>query len=179
VTTNIADATPHFRMTITYANTRRDLLAFQLHHFRRSPIVWLPVALLGLMFFLMAPDDALATRIVAAMIFLALVLPILLAFYAAALTLNLLLRKDRNSAPETVTLSDAGLQIKTATSFQDHQWTGIKKVCRTRRHLFIYLTPSIACIVPRRAFASADEWEAFSEFCRRKTIKLKQVQPPP
>ncbi len=166
-------------VTISYNNTRRDLLAFQLHHFRRSPIMWLPVALLGLMFFLMASEQALLTRIVATVIFLILQLPVLLAFYAAILTLNLLLRKDRNSPPETVTLSDAGLQIKTATSFQEHQWAGIKKVSHTRRHLFIYLTPSIACIVPRRVFASAGEWESFNEFCRIKTTDPKQVHPSP
>jgi hypothetical protein len=167
-------------MTITYNNTRRDLLAFQLHHFRRSPIMWFPVALVGLMFFLMAPEVALLPRIVSTVIFLILVLPVLLAFYAAMLTLNLLLRKGGNSPPETVTLSDAGLQIKTATSFQDHQWAGIKKVCRTRRHLFIYLTPSIACVVPRRAFASAEEWESFNEFCRRRTTgqPVQLSQPP-
>ena len=80
-------------MTITYNNSRRDLLAFQLHHLRRSPIMWLPVALLGLMFFLMASEETVATRIVATVIFLILQLPILVAFYAAVLTLNLLLRK--------------------------------------------------------------------------------------
>jgi len=166
-------------MSITYANTRRDLLAFQLHHLRRSPIMWLPVALLGLMFFLMASEQALPTRIVATVIFLILQLPVLLAFYAAILTLNLLLRKDRNSPPETVTLSKAAMQIKTATSFQEHQWAGIKKMCRTRPHLFIYLTPSIACIVPRRVFASAAEWKSFNEFCRMKTTDPKQVQSSP
>lgn len=157
-------------MTITYTNTRRDLLAFQLHHLRRSPMMWLPFALVGLMFFLMASEEALAPRIVATVIFLLLVLPILVAFYAALLTLNLLLRKAGNSPPETVTLSDAGLQIKTATSFQEHQWAGIKQVCWTRRHLFIYLTPSLACVVPRRVFASAGEWESFNESCQRKAI---------
>ncbi len=161
-------------MIITYHNTRRDLLAFQFHHFRRSPIMWFPCALLGSMFFLMASEEALAPRIVATVIFLMLALPILLVFYVAFLTLNLL-RKGGNSPPETVRLSDAGLQIKTATSIQDHQWAGIKKVCRTRRHLFIYLTPSIACIVPHRAFASDGDWETFNEFCRRKTVGPKQV----
>jgi hypothetical protein len=166
-------------MTITYANTHRDPLAFQLHHLRRSPMMWLPVALVSLIFFLMAPEESLATRIVATVIFLILQLPVLLAFYVAFLTLYLLLRKDRNSPPETVTLNDAGLQIKTATSFKDHQWAGIKKVCRTRRHLFIYLAPNIACVVPRRAFAGAEEWESFSEFCRQKTTNLKEVQQQP
>jgi len=163
-------------MTITYTNTRRDLLAFQFHHLRRSPMMWLPFALVGLMFFLMASEEALAPRIVATVIFLLLVLPILLAFYAAVLALNLLLRKAGNSPPETVTLSDAGLQIKTATGFQEHQWAGIRKVCRTRWHLFIYLTPSIACIVPRRVFGSTGEWESFNEFCRRRTTG-QPVQP--
>jgi hypothetical protein len=163
-------------MTTTYSNTRRDLLAFQIHHFRHSPIMWFPFALLGLMFFLMASEQALAPRIVSTVIFLILVLPILLAVYVTILTLNLLLRKGGNSPPERVTLSDAGLQIKTATSIQDHQWSGIMKVCRTRRHLFFYLTPSIACIVPRRALASAEEWESFSEFCRRKTSDPKPIQ---
>ena len=156
-------------MTITYANTRRDLLAFQLQHLRRSPIGWLPVALVGLMFFMMASEQPLATRIFATVIFLILQLPVLLAFYVAVLTLNLVLRKAGHSPPETVTLSDAGLQIKTATSLQEHQWAGINRVCRTRRHLFIFLTPSIACVVPRRAFANDREWESFNEFCWQRT----------
>ena len=137
-------------MTMTYNNSRGDLLAFQLQHLRRSPSNWLAFALVGLMFFLMASEQPLAMRIGATVIFLLLALPFLLAFYVALLTLNLLLRKDRISLAETVTLDDAGLQIQTATSFQEHQWAGIKKVCRTRRHLFIYLTPSIACVVLRR-----------------------------
>ena len=156
-------------MTITVANTRRDLLAFQLHHLRRSPSNWLAFALVGLTFFLMASGQPLARRVGATVIFLLLALPFLLAFYVAVLTLNLLLRKARNSRPETVTLSDAGLQIKTATSLQEHQWAGINRVCRTRRHLFIFLTPSIACVVPRRAFANDREWESFNEFCWQRT----------
>ena len=158
-------------MTVTYTKTRHDLLTFQFHHFRRSPIIWLPYALVGVIFFLEAPEATLAARIVATMIFLILLLPILLAFYAAVLTLKLLLRKASHSPPGTVKLSDAGVQVKTATSCQDHLWAGIKKVRRTRRHLFIYLAASIACVVPRRAFANAEEWESFCELCLRQIIE--------
>ena len=167
-------------MTITFTNTRRDLLAFQVYHLGRSPLLLLVngacLTFMACLFFHGAGGVPLAPRIVATVFFLLLFLPILLAVQVALLALSVVLRQVGNLIEETVTLSDAGVQVKTATSCQDHQWAGIKKVCRTRRHLFIYLTPSIACVVPRRAFASAEEWEAFNDFCRRKTTDPNQVQ---
>jgi len=167
-------------MTITYTITRRDLLAFRLYHLRHSPSNWFCFAALGFLFFQRAGDVALVPRIVATVIFLLLMLPILLALYVAIQWLGLWLRKPSNLSPPTVTASDTGLQIKTATSCQDHQWVGITKLCRTRRHLFIYLTPRIACIVPRRAFQDANAWESFNDLCRRKTaLQIQQAPPGP
>jgi len=162
-------------MTITYTNTRRDLLAFQLYHQWRSPLLPLVngacLVFMGCLFLRATQDIPIAPRIAATVLFLLVLLPMLLAVQLALLTLNLLLRKAGVSAPETVTLSDSGVRIKTATSLQDHQWAGIKKLRRTRRHLFIYLAPSIACVVPRRAFANAAEWESFCELCQRQIIQ--------
>ena len=167
-------------MTITYTNTRRDQLAFQFYHLCRSPQFLLVngacLIFMACVFFHVADGVALAPRIVETVFFLLLLQPILLAAEVAVLALGVVLRQVGNQIEETVTLSDAGVQVKTVTSCQDHQWRGIKKVRRTRRHLFIYLTPGIAWVVPRRVFASTEEWESFNEFCLRRTTDPKQVQ---
>jgi len=156
-------------MTISYINNRGDLMAFQLHRLRRSPLIFVVnAACLTFMAFLFSQasrDVAQAPRIVATVFFLLLLLPILLAVQVGIVALGLALRTKEAPAPEQVTLSESGIRVETATSCQDYQWRGISKVCHTRRQLFIYLTPSIACLVPRRAFASAHEWESFKEFC--------------
>ncbi len=146
-------------MTVTYTNTRRDLLAFQLHYARRSPVSWAvpaaSLAIIGLLFFRSAQAAALAPRIVASGLFLLLLLPLVGALQVAILALGAMLRHGHEPIPEQLTLSNAGMRIETATGCQDYQWRGIKKLCRTRRHLFIYLTPSLACLVPRRAVPNA------------------------
>jgi hypothetical protein len=155
-------------MTITYTNTRRDLLAFQLYHSRRSPVLLLSsvicMMVMGFIFFDSADAVALIPRVVATVVFLLLLLFAFMLLRLGIFALFVALRQAGDLTPEKLTLGESGLRIETDTSFQDHQWRGIKKACRTRKHMFIYLTPAIACVVPCRAFSDAAERDQFEAF---------------
>lgn len=120
----------------------------------------------------------LAPLIVAIVLYLLCLLPILLAVQLAFVCLALVLQRREAAVLEHVTLSDVSIRVETDTSCQDYQWRGIRKICQTRHRLFIYLTSSTACVVPRRAFAAADEWESFNEFCKRKATRLGDISTP-
>jgi hypothetical protein len=158
-------------MKISYSNNRRDLLAFQVHHFWRSPINWLVNAagLGGLCFFFFqsAENAPLAPRMVATVFSLMIFSPILLAVEIAILMFSVVLRQTGSMEPEQVTVTEDGLLLRSQHSCQNYHWAGIKRIYRTRHRLFIYLLPHLACIVPRRAFEGEREWNDFCELCLR------------
>jgi hypothetical protein len=44
----------------------------------------------------------------------------------------------------------------------------VQKLARTKKHIFIYLAQDSAVVIPRRAFESATQWEAFYELCKQR-----------
>jgi hypothetical protein len=166
-------------MTLSYTTTFRDLWAFHLHHLPRSPITIVisfgGVAFMSFLFFLgPAPDSvnpfSLPTRIVATFVFAMVVLVILIAVQLAIVALHLALRRMKTKPTDyTLTLGEDGFVEESSDARLNYQWPGVQKLARTRCHLFIYVAPSIAVIVPRRAFGGEAEWNDLYEFCRRKT----------
>ncbi len=166
-------------MTISYTNTWRDLLTFNRQHIWRSPVsiaIHLGgVAFLAYVFFQAAepgpaPSYGLAARIVGTVLFMALALPVLTAVQLAIVVLLLLSRRNKTLfAKQTLTLREDGFDTENAYARSDCKWTVVQKLRQTRRHLFIYVSQNGALIVPRRAFRDEAEWQAFHEFCQRRT----------
>lgn len=166
-------------MTISYTNTRRDLLTFNRQHIWRSPVSIAInlgcVAFLAYIFFQAAepgPEHhyGLTARIVATVLFIALALPVLVAVQLVIVVLLLLSRRNKTLfTTHTLTLREDGFDTENMYARSDCKWTVVQKLRQTRRHLFIYVSQNGALIVPRRAFRDDAEWKAFHEFCQRHT----------
>jgi len=162
-------------MKISYLNTFRDLLEFQLYHLQRSPgFIVLDLGCVALLSYLFFPSSSegigLAPRLVGTVFFVAPFLLILLAVQLAIVALFLVSRRNKTLLTEhTITLGEDGFVEETSYARTDHKWLAVQKLSRTRRHLFIYVAQQGAHVIPRRAFRDEAEWNAFHLFCRRKT----------
>jgi hypothetical protein len=65
-----------------------------------------------------------------------------------------------------ISLTPQALFSETEFSRTENYWRGIRKIVRSKRYLLIYNTALSAYIIPRRAFASAEDWDRFYEFAR-------------
>jgi hypothetical protein len=63
-----------------------------------------------------------------------------------------------------LSLSDDGFSESTVVGEQRTSWAGVDRVEQNADYIFIYTSPVAAHIVPRRAFASAEDAERFYEF---------------
>jgi hypothetical protein len=68
-----------------------------------------------------------------------------------------------------LSLSDDGLSESTVVGEQRTSWAGVDRVEENADYIFLYTTPSAAHIVPKRAFARADDAERFYEFASQRS----------
>jgi hypothetical protein len=66
--------------------------------------------------------------------------------------------------PRSITVSEAGVCEETSESRSEHKWSVIQRVRRTKNYMAIYIAPSRAHLIPRRAFGTVNEWQRFVEF---------------
>ncbi len=64
-------------------------------------------------------------------------------------------------------ISKEGIRCAGHQGEERHPWRDVKGIRATRSHFFLYLSPYWAYIVPRRAFDSPQEAEAFLQAARR------------
>jgi hypothetical protein len=63
-----------------------------------------------------------------------------------------------------LTLADDGLHITTPKSTNMVDWSGVPRVGRDRKAIYLFISPRLAYIAPVRAFASAADMDAFQQF---------------
>jgi hypothetical protein len=51
------------------------------------------------------------------------------------------------------------------------QWKSLKRVIPIGTYCFLYFSQMGACIIPKRAFSTDQEWKEFINFCRSKLQK--------
>ncbi len=61
----------------------------------------------------------------------------------------------------TFTIEEAGLREETVANDSLSYWSGLQRVEKTRSAIFVQTTPWLFHILPRREFASDDEFETF------------------
>jgi hypothetical protein len=66
-----------------------------------------------------------------------------------------------------LSISADGLQFTSGHSDVIHDWSAICHIASTPRHLFLYTRPVQAYVVPERAFASREDFEAFVDAAMR------------
>jgi len=69
----------------------------------------------------------------------------------------------------TITLGESFFTAETRFSHTEAKWFAVEKLARTRNHFFIYVSKTSAHVIPRRAFHDITQWDAFYDFCKRKT----------
>lgn len=167
-------------MTVRYANTIPDLLAFNAYTFTHTPVM-LGIAGFGIATvtyanFLTFADMGLSwPTAITFLIFEAGVLGFLLAVIALMLALVVIVSHTKVSRAEhIISLADDVFTEKTEYNKTEHQWNAVQKVSRTKKRLFIYVGSTFfAHIVPRRAFADDGEWNAFCEFCAQRVSEAQ------
>jgi hypothetical protein len=76
-------------------------------------------------------------------------------------------RPDRGQlGRHRLVLSDDGVAESTAVGQSSTSWAGVDRVEQSPDHIFIYISPAAAHVIPRRAFKTADEAHAFFQLAQ-------------
>ena len=78
----------------------------------------------------------------------------------------------------TVSLSEDDFRVEFGPTTIINRWPGVLRVGDTREHLFVFTQSSDGFVVPRRAFASDEEFERFFEFAHTRCEAAKPLVPP-
>lgn len=63
------------------------------------------------------------------------------------------------------------LTYETEIIRSEFKWKAVKKISVIGSYCFLYLSQMGACIIPKRAFSSDNEWKEFISLCRSKLQK--------
>jgi hypothetical protein len=74
----------------------------------------------------------------------------------------------------TISLSDEALTEVTAVNETRHLWAGVCNVAETSKHIFIFVAPNAAHVIPKRAFL--DPGTAFA-FHQRSKVLFEKAHP--
>lgn len=162
-------------MEVEFELAPEDHVALALYHqdnspklrgSRRNAVIVLIIYLLGsLALGLFGPEGSAMFAIIAGPVLLG-----ILAFKTVpSLRRWLLLRRlakskdgdTHGSSRMRLALSPEGISQETPGFSGRHRWSGIQGVAKTKDHLFIFIDSSHAYVVPRRAFQSAGDFDAF------------------
>lgn len=162
-------------MKVTYTNDRRDLAGFYINSifcYRPFLVLFALLYLAGTFAnFANIPNDlSIRFKIIW---FLCMELFDLLVFLSVFALMIVIASLSRNAKwhliEHTISVDAGGFVVETRYARTEHRWVGITKVRRSRRCLFVYTSDLGGYPVPRRAFASDDECEAFFSFCDRQS----------
>ncbi|MBI3192256.1 MAG: YcxB family protein [Pedosphaera parvula] len=93
----------------------------------------------------------------------------IVAFWAIITLLTMISRRNKPLyCDKTITLGEEGIAGESVYGKSELRWTMVQKLARTRDHLFMYLGQHNAVVIPRRAFESSTQWDAFYDYCRQK-----------
>lgn len=116
-----------------------------------------------------SPDYSMIARVLTVVIMC--IPPIFIIFTLMALFL-LLTTLSKNNEPLYVEqkwdINDDFLSYETEYSRSDIKWKSLKRIIPSGNYCFLYFSQMAACIIPKKAFTSDQEWKRFVEFCRSK-----------
>jgi hypothetical protein len=152
-------------VSVTYTHTRRDSLAFTAHWALHSAVIW---SLLGLLVVVTLPETMrslrpgwpLAGRIAAAVALEA--IPVFLVVVLTGIVTALIYALYANPGvytSHTITADGSGLTESTSVNDTTFTWGGVRKIARSSGHIYIYVGPWMAHVIPRRAVSSQEEWD--------------------
>jgi hypothetical protein len=172
-------------LEVDCANTVQDYVAFNLHQSRpRRLEIWAVLGVMvllvlaffwGLWFLTGRPDAALPGLIpysVGPFVIWVFLLPF--GWFMIHVNARILFRRN----PEMLTgqrmaLTPEGVGNDGQFGYGLRRWRGIRKVARTRDHVFLYTTTMSAFLVARRDFGSDEEFNEFVRTARRRWERAK------
>jgi hypothetical protein len=156
-------------LVVEYELRRGDLARFALNHYVRRPFVWLAVAAVWiftswLTFASLPVDPGDIEQIVVAAGLSAGLATLAAVALVALLVLALLVSAARlkPGAPRTLSVTGRDVTDESEHATTRVDWVGVKRILATRGCVAIYVSPSVALLVPRRAFADEAAWREFS-----------------
>jgi len=162
------------KLIVKYRMTARDWAAFSFYHLSRSPLIWV-MWLLLLLFVLQGQLSAIhagagVRRYVFAVAFMAVMFSaVFWLFISLIIVISLLSRRRGNIlSAHTLEITDDGIVEQTAQTRNETRWAGIQKLVLKRRYLFLYVGPSAAHVIPRRAAADEVTWQEIVAQCRQR-----------
>jgi hypothetical protein len=175
-------------MTITFRNTFRDRLGFAAYHLPRNPFIIVISIILFLMltFGTVIPavregptGESKLVRAVAFVFVEALLMVLIGAMWTAITVLTMISRRNKPLVCErTITLREDAFVTESEYGRSETRWTIVQKLARTRRYILMYVAQASAVVIPRRAFASSTQWDAFYDYCMHRTSGAnKALQP--
>jgi hypothetical protein len=162
-------------MTVRYTNSFTEVLMFHINTYMRWPLIWAVLAMLAALDIYDTWDilseessEAVDPWEFAITAFASIILT--LGMMLGLLALGIYGGKDAwSKVAHTVTLTDTDIIEETPYKRTDYRWHGIVRLARTKKHLSIWSSQSEGTVIPRRAFENEDTWNAFHEFCMKKT----------
>lgn len=157
-------------MSASYQGSVRDVIFFTWFHLMRSPglvaidlagagyITWIGCSSLG------GESGATIVIVVCVLFFIIAFSALFLAGFAFGALRALFVRDKTFLAENTIELYDDHFVARNCYGTSELQWTIVHKLLRTRRYIVLSLAPDKAILIPRRAFASYQEWDLFYAF---------------
>lgn len=129
------------------------------------------LAIMSHSFYRALPGDApIVSQIIIFGVLFSLALIFLLLLFLGSAALQIFSKGNRTITTEhTITLREDGFVEETAYNITDHKWAAVQKRGRSGRYIFIYIAAHMAHVIPKRAFHSDAEWDAFYAYCRQRT----------
>ena len=153
----------------------RDILAFAVFHYPRSPVTLGLLLIAQLVFGVPLWKDAQGGSSFGGLVFAEIILFVVLvlsfsAVYPLIIIASVLSRRNRILfAPHTLTATHDHLADETSLAKAEIQWSAIQRVAVTRKRYFLYLSRDNAIVIPRDSFASPQEEAAFIALCRERS----------
>lgn len=170
-------------MDVAYENTITDLVRFNHYHQVRHPYLYIMAVLptlilvkdtwrlgrgqLGLWLITLAGLQV--------VIFVLVYIVTIAGFY-----LYLGLRRDTPAhLQHRITLTETAVVEESPVNRTESTWAGVVKVARTRRLILIYIASNLAHVVPKRAFPSPLEADAYFNEARARWSSARPPSRPP
>jgi hypothetical protein len=87
------------------------------------------------------------------------------------------LRREGLIVPQFFEVGEDAFSMHSARADIRLQWTAVVKISRIRDRLFVFATRKIAYVVPRRAFVSNEEFDAFTAAAQERWAAALHDQP--
>lgn len=157
-------------MEVVYNNSFGDSLKFNIYHQSRNPFTIVFSTIIALLFLpwqSFKPLNALNLMIIVLWVVVFYLLYVLINIFFLLIILPFSKNKSFLTTHK-INLNDESLIEETKWGTTIYKWNGIHKLKKTKRYLYIYLSPTSAHIIPKKSFSTIDEYNIFVDYIQNK-----------